>query len=399
MNLYDCISEMFYNDSNEWNYYSCNMNFPFDDIGARRFIKAYFEQGAKRGVIFPVIDEINSMRSMHTVSAFFIGLLLKKGIGENIDIICPNSGDYEFSYLWFLVCLYHDMGYAVENDWMYKFTYRNQSKNFVEKYRNIRKCYWYRRTMYEDLGLLFVAPSLYSEFSVPKRNKDIYRRDDGIKFRNGVRVKRATYTRKTIFNYLEYCKMNPHIKHYDHGIVGGFWLYDSLMKNYYETYMREKEFDRDIDFENFQANGNRHFSVEQRWIFAYLADCIISHNIWPATKEKNEIYKECDLNELVEPNFKKITFWDNPILFILAIADTIEPIKLYSGVSGMETIDIWRGIDMKFERGGMTIKLLDDRLKFSKAQTKIKDLENWVDVHTIPGKDNRKIEITYNRVT
>lgn len=134
--------------------------------------------------------------------------------------------------------------------------------------------------------------------------------------------------------------------------------------------------------------------------FAYLADCIISHNIWPATKEKNEIYKEYDLNELVEPNFKKITFGNNPILFILAIADTIEPIKLYSDVSGMETIDIWRGIDMKFERGGMTIKLLDDRLKFSKAQTKIKDLENWVDVHTISGgKDSRKIEITYNRLT
>lgn len=394
MSLYDCIREMFYNDSREWNYYSCNMTFPFEATEARIFIKEYFEQGAKRGVIFPVIDEINSMRSMHTVSAFFIGLLLKKSIGENLDIICSNSDDYEFSYLWFLVCLYHDMGYAIENDWTYKFTYRNQSK----KYSNIRKCCWYRSSMYEDLGLVFVAPSLYNEVSFPKWSKDIDRRNDGITFRNGIRVKRATYTRKTIFNYLEYCKMNPQIKHYDHGIVGGFWLYDSLMKNYYETYRREKEFDRDIDFENFQANGNRHFSLEQRWIFAYLADCIISHNIWPATKEKNEIYKEYDLNELVEPNFKKITFGNNPILFILAIADTIEPIKLYSGVSGMETIDIWRGIDMKFERGGMTIKLLDDRLKFSKAQTKIKDLENWGDVHTISGKDNRKIEITYNRL-
>lgn len=116
MSLYDCIREMFYNDSREWNYYSCNMTFPFEATEARIFIKEYFEQGAKRGVIFPVIDEINSMRSMHTVSAFFIGLLLKKSIGENLDIICSNSDDYEFSYLWFLVCLYHDMGYAIEND-------------------------------------------------------------------------------------------------------------------------------------------------------------------------------------------------------------------------------------------------------------------------------------------
>lgn len=46
--------------------------------------------------------------------------------------------DYEFSYLWFLVCLFHDMGYAVENDWTYKCTYRKNSEEYLQEHKDIK---------------------------------------------------------------------------------------------------------------------------------------------------------------------------------------------------------------------------------------------------------------------
>lgn len=399
MSLYDSIIDMYQRAGDEWNYYDCNMSFPFSYIEAKRFIEQYFEQGAKKNVILPMIDEIDCMRSMHTISVFFIGLLLKRNMGQNLNIRSLDSENYEFSYLWFLVCLYHDMGYAVENDWMYKFVYRKQSAEFLKKYPSIRKSSWHLRNAYEDLGLVFVVPQSYRGYSFFRLSMDVHRQNyKGIVFCNGERVDKAMYSRKTVLNYLEYCKMNEKIRHYDHGIVGGFWLYDSLMKNYYKMYMREKEFNHNTHSEYFYVNGNRYFSKEQHMVFAYLADCIISHNIWPANEETYEIYKKCELNELVEPNFKKISFRDNPILFILAIADTIDPIKLYSDVTNVQEIDIWRGIDMIFERNRVVIKVMDARLSFGRLKNKIKGTENWIDVDVSICSEDKTIVIGYNQL-
>lgn len=397
MSLYDCIIDMYQNSSDEWNYYGLNISVPFNCTGAKEFIKQYFEQGAKKRVILPVFDEINTMRIMHTISAYFIGLLLKKNMGQNLNIKCSNSEDYEFSYLWFLVCLYHDMGYAVENDWKYKFIYRKQSDKFLDMYPHFRRKMCRQGYEYKDLGLVFVAPQVYRTYFSTERNGERNREnDEGIVFGNGIRIEKSMYSRKTVLNYLEYCKMTEEIRHYDHGIVGGFWLYDSLMKNYYKMYVQERKFDRNIEFNNFKVRGYWYFSEDQWRIFAYLADCIISHNIWPASDETYEIYKKCDLNQLIEPYFKKIAFRDNPILFILAIADTIEPIKLYSEVPHMQEVDIWRGIDMLFQRNSVIIKLLDDRLKFERLENKIKGLENWMDVDVSLYNCDKKIIIEYN---
>ena len=69
------------------------------------------------------------------------------------------------------------------------------------------------------------------------------------------------YSKSTIFNYLEYCKMNEDINHYDHGIVGGLWLYDSLVKNYYLSYISLNDDSKNI--ENFYINfiSNFRFSA------------------------------------------------------------------------------------------------------------------------------------------
>ena len=60
MNLYDQIVDL-YHTSAEWNYYDADIRKPFDKDKAREFIKQYFEYGAKKGVVLPLIDEIDSL--------------------------------------------------------------------------------------------------------------------------------------------------------------------------------------------------------------------------------------------------------------------------------------------------------------------------------------------------
>ena len=119
MNLYSQIDDL-YRAKAEWNYYDADIRKPFDKDKARDFIIQYFENGAKKRVVLPFIDEIDSMRHMHVVSAFFIGLLIKRELCPDLVIFSQKYENYEFSYLWFLVCLFHDMGYAIENDRTYK---------------------------------------------------------------------------------------------------------------------------------------------------------------------------------------------------------------------------------------------------------------------------------------
>lgn len=395
MNLYDQIVDL-YHTSAEWNYYDADIRKPFDKDKAREFIKQYFEYGAKKGVVLPLIDEIDSMRHIHTISAFFIGLLMKRELCPNLTVYSQEYEDYEFSYLWFLVCLFHDMGYAIENDWTYKYTYRKNAKEYLKKYKKIKGSCIRQRYEYEDLGLIFVAPSRFKRTPFSIHSRDNYaNRFDSITFSNDVIIRNSTYSRKTVLDYLEYCKMTDGIRHYDHGIVGGLWLYDSLMKNYYKAYRNEKEKNKDVNYEEFLVDGYWHFSEEQKVVFAYLADCIIAHNIWPANSDTIEIYRKCGLDELVPPKFRKISFKDNPILFILAITDTIEPIKLYLSSSQMSEVDIWKGIDMIFSKEYVKIKILDDRLSFTSLLRKVHGLDNWIDISIVINEEQREAKIEF----
>lgn len=133
MNLYRHILKL-YKDENKWNYYAQDFKCPINEEMAKNFIARYFEAGAKKLMVSQFIDELSPMRHMHVVSAFFIGLLIKDKLCPDLQMESPSWGDYEFGYLWFLVCLFHDMGYVVENDWTYKYVYRKNRDIFLKKY-------------------------------------------------------------------------------------------------------------------------------------------------------------------------------------------------------------------------------------------------------------------------
>lgn len=131
------------NNQIQWNYYRNNLdiNSILQSENSRNFIHDYFENGAK---VLPMLinpesarnyindyftaarkeyalsfdfDEQNQLpddRAIHTVSAFFLGLLIENCLnGEDTLCIESNNNNFPFSYLWFLTCLYHDYGYCV----------------------------------------------------------------------------------------------------------------------------------------------------------------------------------------------------------------------------------------------------------------------------------------------
>lgn len=236
------------------------------------------------------------------------------------------------------------------------------------------------KTAYYDLGITFAVPSRYVRYHTPT-----VRTKFETPYYNGTTIKKVCIN----FNYLEYCKKNPEINHYDHGIVGGLWLYDSLVENYYLSFSRNKF----ANFNDFYVD-DLHFSITQFPIFAYLADCIISHNMWFATDNKTiELYKKCGLEQLISPHVRPIRFDNNPLLFILALADTLEPIKTCSSLD-KSTIDILNNIKCKFSNNQIFLSF-ENIIMFSKMVEKLKGLSKWLAINVQIYENANKICITF----
>lgn len=398
MTLYQQIEEFFNDHCDQWNYYRRPMTNPLGEVLISDFIQEFFDFGGKGMVIAGLFNEMEPMRHSHTMSAYFIGLLLKQQICPNLELLSDiEYNNYKFSYIWFIVCLFHDMGYAQENDWKYKFKYRHDSRefeNYLKESKNLNSDlnkevnYIFKRRPFgqypvenSDLGVIFDAPHKYVY------NSPFKHANDGIRFSNGTYIRNPRYSKDTILNYLEYCKMFEEINHYDHGIVGGVWLYDSLVKNHYKQYIVEtKRHKSYININCFINSDNLLFSKEQWKIFSYLADCIISHNIWPANNERNDLYRECELDELLLGEFKTISFRENPVLYLLAIADTLEPIKLFSQEKLTEK-EILDGISVEISSQNITMQITDLRLPFERLSNKVRDIELWLDT---------RVDVDYN---
>lgn len=403
--LYQTMSDYFKNSPMDWNYYLNELELPKNINDARNFIKDFFAYGGKSYLIHDIIQECEPLRINHTLSVFFIGLLIKNSSYHDLKIIDDNQNEiFEFSYLWFLVSLFHDMGYVQEKDWTYKFEYRKKSKDFQNRMRinnySINKFNKYHNyNTYYDLGIIYPAPCYFKTNPItPYRianSKNNPRPNNRIIFNNGTIITRSMYSKSTIFNYLEYCKMNEEINHYDHGIVGGLWLYDSLVKNYYLSYISLNN--PRIDFNNFYIK-HLHFDTNQFSIFAYLADCIISHNMWFATDDETiELYEKCGLEQLIPPHTQPIQFDNNPLLFILALADTLEPIKTCCDPKyelNIEPIEVLNNIECVFNQKHILLQFKNNEL-FKIMKDKLDGLENWLAINVQIYENDNKVCIEF----
>lgn len=445
MNLFDFIRNTFVKNEPVWNYYGTNIY--TDPIAApeqsARFIREYFLQGGKGDIAYE-LDEYDNMivhsrfrasknfdefaicgdaplhlseyRAIHTVSAFFLGIFLEDCLTQKdhgVDIFMRGTL-FPFSYLWFLTCLYHDYGYIVEENWKPDFGQPREAE-VCEKdgYYRLRKI----------KQRLSIVHSPYQQVSpiLRKRVRDhngFYGRQyrttiidyllgnspslkDGLQFACGAKITGFRYSQSLLMKYFSYGIRRLQPPTYNHGVIGGYLLFDRFLKIYASAYRhRFLEYDeRYTHIEAFDWCG-RNFCIEQIPIFAHIADCIISHNVWKADTPADAEYMECGLSALVGEHFKKISFQENPLLFILAIVDTIETYKLYGSRSSKQNaIRIWKSFDISFTDNALTVSARYKCRPIRKIYESAQRLKSWVDIEDVVlGGDGESFSIKFKTV-
>lgn len=348
LQIYNDISE----NKNLYDYYGSNLILKDAWINvksAHSFIQQYFQNGEKAIFELKICRDMYQpdIRDIHTVSVFILGIEIARKMKNRI------LGNELF--IWFLMCLFHDMGYKLENKTdlvkeyytLYKFLQKNEIK---EEY-NIFKVYK-KKTLCEN----------YYRY----RAEDRYRTTE-----HGV---------------------------IDHGIAGGIILYKVLVKNY-EMVKRKSENNKD----SFEYN-NLIFSTDNFKDYAKAAIGIIRHNMWYANKSDDcKTYHEYGLDDLISEPQNKICYTDDRLLFLLCLADTIEPLKRFRNLGTNEEInEILRQICMDIENINnqknskitITIQVSDELENKDKLIENCRSLDSWMNVKTT--QEDNKVKITFS---
>ena len=174
-NIYDGVIK-----SKEWDYYNTNgyCISRFEDIfkgqdNAYDFIKRMIHESGKISAqnLCECLDKLKkeepvTNRLRHVVSLFFLGFALyskisviKSYIDKQISGLGILNKEYSaerrFSFFWFLLCIYHDLGYAYENGLLNNnnstdkelqmpegFSPKLYTKENIDKYDKYRQCKW-----------------------------------------------------------------------------------------------------------------------------------------------------------------------------------------------------------------------------------------------------------------
>ncbi|HEY5326504.1 MAG TPA: hypothetical protein VIJ27_05855, partial [Mucilaginibacter sp.] len=267
----------YYIKEDQWNYYSVIPNNRLNDKlfvttkSSLAFIKDYFKEGGKESVIKAFdVDDFDVPRADHTVSLFFLGVILLNNTEFKNLIFFPSTVNKQydfFPFIWFLVCLSHDAAFHQE-----------KNKDLLEIAKDI-KILKKHLNIEHDLFSLQVKNVPASLLNVCEQYF-LYRHEQG-----------AT----------------------DHGIHAGILLYDRLVKN---RIVQKEQGDNSLEW---------HDSLDDDYAFA--AATIATHNIWFPKEKDFEKYREYGLENLID--HKKVNSKDSPLLYLLGIIDTIEPVKAY----------------------------------------------------------------------
>lgn len=279
----EIIDETF-EDKGSWDYYSDtkspNPDYnPMESVGkSGKFLIDFIElSGKAENELVMEIDKLKE-RTTHVVSAFFIGHYIYKNtryktlIDNQIENIKPNGleSDVSFPFVWFLTCLFHDLGYMIEEFDCLKY------ENFNELLSSIENKLPENRN------------------GIPKFYNQIYK------------------------NYFDY-RIKEHGKN-DHGIVAAHLLYDSLYKIRQLAVINPTDTQKKLCWEE-----------QLLEIYSFCAWNILGHNIWFG-KENDScdklIYSKYKIKRLLlEKNKIKINAKKHPFFFLFCLVDTIEPYK------------------------------------------------------------------------
>ena len=288
--LYNEYKRLLSNDS--WKYY------PIDTLGIEvfsnrddmiRFFESYLGKGEKDTLpIFEFINNLSENRLQHTLSCFLLGILLYERCSSITCGICrsllkkpinnPETMDERFKYLWLLISIFHDFGYAIEN--------KDVELSIKEFEEMITKLHSRPNTI----------PSIY--------------------------------TKKLLRNYAKYRKCRFGVD--DHGICGGIKLYSELCQ------LREDKTGTSDKEHYWGEDLIPHFALAA-WTVAYhniwlIKDC---------EKNANTIrcYQCFNLDKLIYHGASRI-IKESPFLFLLCLVDSIEPIKIFENLDILNHIAV-----------------------------------------------------------
>ena len=335
----------------EESYYNININSVklFEPHMARKrcrkFINQHMEKGNKQPVMFlPFKEEYKSKgKHEHTVSLYLLGLLLQMGsndadllLKKRLQELMDIEEWYNFKYTWFLGCLLHDVASCIEKN----------KKIFSSKYvYNI----FYHKTKRENVDI-------------------------------------TSFSEETVKNYLEY--RNQH----DHGIVGGYLVFDRLCKTF-KRRTKDNQWRYNPCLTLYKNGSYILYREEHLDHFAYISDAIVCHNIWMAyDEEKKNLYQEKGLDELViNCDNDRLNINNYPLQFILCLLDTIEPIKRFRSLDAKTVlenvfIDIW---DNTIKIGCSPI--IREQDEFHQWFANIQEMGKWMNVEVSKCKNDGEI--------
>lgn len=249
-----------------------------------------------------------------------MGILISKNIKfSNPAFNQSNLPGYSlFPFLWFLACLFHDLGYDYEETEEYKIK-------------------------------IWDIDSLKKELKI--KNDFTCQTIQGIPESILNNISKYFIWKRFVMNSL------------DHGIVAGYYLYDKLVKN--RKYRNKKNKD-----ELFW-----HPSLDKQ--YAEVAAVIASHNIWFANWESKESYETFQMNELI--GHSQVNISESPLLFLLGLVDSIDPTKIFK--DNINKDEILRKLRIGFTDNSIKFRTDSIELsEFNQLKKKCEDLKLWLKV-------------------
>jgi len=317
---------------------------PFNNnITHLEFIKKYFRRSGKEKVLQKFdVNNFLPENAPHTNSVFFIGSFIYYNtiFKDYIDNSLTVQGYNMFPFVWFLVTLFHDFGYKYENRF-------DQYKHIVD---------------------------------IETLRKKLNIRYDLLKYKRIQGVSHPLY--KNIRNYFLYRRFNSkHRNKIDHGILAGLFFYDALVRNRIEQYNKKK-------------NDELYFGPELNKVYAQAAAVIATHNIWLPSNDHISEYKKFGLDELI--NMRPVSMIESPLLILLGIIDTIDPVKICSKKDSniVDCNNILNDILISCKKNRIVLRMSrNSKLDFGKITDRTNWLKGWLDVSVEVSKDQLAVNL------
>lgn len=325
-----------FDEKEDWNYYNCkNLNNPF--LGGENhneFIEKYFSKSGKLNEMpnefNTILEDKDSNRIIHSNSLYFLGCLFYKELKLEDRISNERLKGKNFIFIWFMTALGHDFGYKYEND----FEAYKDSFNSLQSIKN--------------------------KFSI-KKETDLF----SLQREHENKIGKLYNQIEKYFNY-RYKKGKI-----DHGILSALVLFHSLAKH-------RKSMEKS---ENDDFNWKDEVTID----YAHACIAIGTHNIW--NLEEN-IQKEYNI---ILTDIFPLKFDEYPLLFLLGLIDTIEPLKIFDCVKSNNILENIL-IDFK-DNKTIILKNKDNSiLDFQKLVKRTNEMEKWLSVKLC--KQNNQLKIT-----